>query len=85
MRPRAATLIKVAIAAAAGLSYPYLELAWKCRAAAATSEACVWGRAYFPLMRWLEPLLVAPVAFLAIVLIHRLARRRPGRPADSER
>ena len=76
MRPRAGILIKLVLAAAIGLAYPYLELAWKCRAAVATSEACVWGRAYFPLTRWIEPLLVAPVAFLAIMLIDRYMIRR---------
>lgn len=76
MRPRAATLIKLALAAVIGLTYPFLELAWKCRSAAAASEACVWGRAYFPLMRWVEALIVAPTAFLAIMLIDRHVIRR---------
>lgn len=80
---RAARIISLAIAGVIGLSYPYLELAWKCRSAAASSEACVWGRAYFPLTRWLEPLLVAPVAFLAVRLIDRYVIRR--RHNDSPR
>ncbi|HET9426432.1 MAG TPA: hypothetical protein VFO55_13765 [Gemmatimonadaceae bacterium] len=81
MRPRAATLMKLALAAVVGIAYPYLEIAWKCRAGASSSEACVWGRAYFPLSRWVEPLLVAPIAFLAIMLIDRYLVRR--RQADS--
>jgi hypothetical protein len=76
MRPRAATIFKLAIAAAVGLAYPYLELAWKCRSAVATSESCVWGRAYFPLTRWVEPLVVTPIAFLAVMLIDRYVIRR---------
>ncbi len=76
MHRRVPTLIKLAIAAVIGLAYPYLELAWKCRSAVATSEACVWGRAYFPLVRWVEPLIVIPIAFLAITLIDRYVIRR---------
>lgn len=81
MRPPAATIIKLSLAAVVGLAYPYLELAWKCRSAVATSESCVWGRAYFPLTRWVEPLVVAPLAFLATMLIDRYVIRRG--PADS--
>jgi hypothetical protein len=79
MRPRPATLIKIAIAAAVGFTYPFVELAWKCRAPLATSEACVWGRAYFPVTRWVEPLLVAPVAFVVVMLIERYLVRRARR------
>lgn len=74
--PLGASLLKLALAAVVGIAYPYLELAWRCREAAAASEACVWGRAYFPLTRWVEPLLVTPVAFLAIMFIDRYVLRR---------
>ena len=83
MRPRAAIVLKLAVAAIVAVSYPYLELAWKCRAAAASSEGCIWGRAYFPLARWVEPLLVAPVAFVAIMFIDRYVIRRGRALAES--
>jgi hypothetical protein len=78
MKPRAAVAVRGLIAVAIGLSIPYLELAWKCRADRAVSEACVWARAYLPLTRWLELALVAPVVFVLLTL---LARR--GRASDA--
>jgi len=63
----------LAVATMAGLLYPYVELAWKCRLAT-DSEACVWARAYFPLSRRVEPLIVTPVAFLVVWLATRFAR-----------
>jgi len=56
-------------ALAIGIAEPYFELAWKCRAGLEASEACVWGRAYFPLGKWLAPVLIAPVAFLGMLVI----------------
>jgi hypothetical protein len=70
------TLIFI-IALAIGIAFPYLELAWKCREGLATSEACVWGRAYLPLGRWLEPLIITPIAFVIISIVGKLVRRRP--------
>jgi hypothetical protein len=49
-----------------GIAEPHVELAWKCRAGFEASEACVWGRAFLPLGRWLAPLFVAPIAFVAL-------------------
>jgi hypothetical protein len=37
----------------------------------APSDACVWGRAYFPLARWLEPLIITPIVFAILRLIDR--------------
>jgi hypothetical protein len=71
MRASRSSLARVAVALAIGVAYPYLELAWKCRNGYASSEACVWGRALLPLDRWLEPFIVAPVAF---VILWALAR-----------
>jgi hypothetical protein len=76
MRPRPATLVRLTIAVAMGFSYPFLELAWKCRVTQASSEACVWGRAYLPFTRWVEPLIVAPLVFFVLVLVERYAFRR---------
>ncbi|HVF40389.1 MAG TPA: hypothetical protein VM939_10845 [Gemmatimonadaceae bacterium] len=56
---------------AVGVAYPYLELAWKRRAGLETSEGCVWGKAYLPLARWLELLIVTPIAFLVLTLLAR--------------
>ena len=58
-----------------GVLWPYVELAWKCRAGFESSEGCVWGRSYMPLSRWVEPLIVAPIAFFVLVLL-ALAWRR---------
>jgi hypothetical protein len=44
---RSALLTAVAIGLAAGAGYPVLDLAFACRVP--ISEACVWGKAYFPL------------------------------------
>jgi len=38
--------------------------AWKCRAGLSASESCVWAQAYFPLTRWIEPLIVTPILFV---------------------
>ena len=58
-----------------GVAEPHLELLWKCRAGFETSEACVWGRSYLPLGRWLAPIIVTPVVFVVLVLL-TLAWRR---------
>ena len=67
-------------ALAIGIVAPHAELAWKCRQGFESSEACVWGRSYFPLVIWLEPLLVAPTVFAALVcLTWAWSRWRGGR------
>jgi hypothetical protein len=76
MRSRTRLVAGLAFAIAIGIAYPYLELAWKCRGGATNSEACTWGRAYFSLSRWVEPFIVAPIAFLLITLTARLVVRR---------
>jgi hypothetical protein len=78
MRSRWSLVSRLVLALALGLVFPHVELAWKCRAAAIDSEACVWSRAYLPLSIWVEPLIITPIAFLLITLAVRLvaARRR---------
>jgi hypothetical protein len=44
---RASLIVATAVGLLAGIGYPYVDLALACRAPA--SEACVWGKAYFPL------------------------------------
>lgn len=56
-------------ALAVGIAEPYLEIAWKCRAGFEASEACVWGRSFFSLGRWVAPLFVAPVVFIAFLIL----------------
>jgi len=59
----------LASALAIGIAEPYLEIAWKCRAGLEATEACVWGRAYLPLGRWLAPVIVAPVALVVLLVL----------------
>ena len=77
MQRRAAYLMIFVIALVIGFAFPYLELAWKCRDGLATSEACVWGRAYLSLGRWLEPLIITPIAFVILSIVAKLISRRP--------
>jgi hypothetical protein len=34
------------------------------------------GRSYMPLSRWVEPIIIAPIVFLALTLLARLWSRR---------
>ena len=73
--------IRAILALAIGIAWPYLELRWKCRAGFEISEACVWGKSYMPLSRWVEPLIVAPVLFAAFSLAAWLWRSwNPAKP-----
>ena len=74
--PSRSTWVLIGLALAVGLAEPYLELAWKCRAGLEASEACVWGRSYFPLSRVMGVALVAPLAFVALVIVRRVWTRR---------
>lgn len=44
---RTALLVSLFLGIAVGVGYPLVDLAVSCRIPA--SEACVWGKAYFPL------------------------------------
>ena len=44
---RAPLLIALLVGAAIGVGYPFVDVALACRVP--ISEACVWGKAYFPL------------------------------------
>jgi hypothetical protein len=72
---RSAWSWRLLVALLIGIAEPHVELAWKCRAGFETSEACVWGRAFLPLGRWLAPLFVAPLAFLALTALAWAWRR----------
>ncbi|CAN5795062.1 hypothetical protein BH11GEM1_BH11GEM1_32380 [soil metagenome] len=71
-------------ALAVGIAEPRLELAWKCRQGFGDSEACVWGRAFLPLGRWLAPVVVTPVA-LGVLLILAWAWRAVAARGDASR
>jgi hypothetical protein len=68
--------LTAAVALAIGLIEPHVELAWKCREGYVTSEACVWGRAYFPLAQILAPVIFSPLLFGAWLLLTRLMGRK---------
>jgi hypothetical protein len=82
MSSRSKFVARLVAAAIIGVSYPYVELAWKCRANSANSEACIWGRAYMPLSRWAEPLIIIPIAFLLLTVVGLLLNRAQGRRID---
>ena len=61
----------------AGVGYPLVDLAVACRTP--VSEACVWGKAYFPLTLGLSvPLLGGLVTCLAYAVLRGRRRRQPG-------
>lgn len=65
---RSSLLTASAIGLLAGVAYPFIDLALACRAA--TSEACVWGKAYLPLTLGVSVVLVGGVvAALAYALL----------------
>lgn len=43
---RSALIVAIVLGLAAGVGYPFADLALSCRAP--TSEACVWAKAYLP-------------------------------------
>jgi hypothetical protein len=56
-------------ALAIGIAEPYVEIAWKCRAGLEASEACVWGRSYLSLGKWLAPVFITPVALIVLLIL----------------
>ena len=81
---RVRLLPQLLCAVVVGIAEPHVELLWKCRAGFESSEACVWGRSYLPLGRWLAPIIVTPIVFVVLVLLTLAwrwvsrARRVPG-------
>jgi hypothetical protein len=72
-------LPQLLVAVVIGVVWPHAELLWKCRSGLEHSEACVWGRSYMPLSRWVEPAIVAPIAFFVLVLLGLAWRRLTAR------
>jgi hypothetical protein len=74
--PRARILVALCIGLLAGLAYPAIDLAMACRIP--DSEACVWGKAYFPLTLGLSVVLLGGVtAGLVYAALGWLRRSAP--------
>lgn len=70
---------RAAVAVAAGLAAPHIELWVKCRAPA--SEACVWGRSFLPLTVPAYLVVVGGLTYAVLALVDR-ARRKRGDAED---
>jgi hypothetical protein len=71
---RSSLITAIAVGLLAGVGYPFVDLALACRIP--TSEACVWGKAYFPLTLTLSVLIVGgAVAGLLYAALMWWARR----------
>jgi hypothetical protein len=81
--PSRSLIVRAFVALAIGLVEPNLEIAWKCRAAFETSEACVWGKAYLPLGRVVGVVIIAPITFAVLALVVRLWSSHAGAATDS--
>lgn len=53
---RSALVTALLVGLLAGVGYPFVDIAVACRVP--TSEACVWGKAYFPLTLSLSVVIV---------------------------
>lgn len=73
---RSSLLIAVAVGLIAGIAYPVVDVALACRAP--SSEACVWGKAYFPLTLGVSVLLVGGVVAASLYAVLAWRRRRDG-------
>ena len=69
-------LIALAVGLIAGIGYPFVDLILACRIPA--SEACVWGKAYFPLTLALSVVLIGGTATGLLYLVLRWFRRSPS-------
>lgn len=72
------TLLLVALGTwlVVGIGYPYLDLALACRIP--DSEACVWGKAYFPLTMGLSLTLLGGLAAGLVYAVVVWRRRKSG-------
>ena len=72
-------LTALCVGLTAGIGYPFVDVALACRVP--MSEACVWGKAYFPLTLGLSVLVLggAVTGLLYAVLM----RRRRGASGDA--
>ena len=70
---RSALIIAVLVGMLAGVGYPFVDIAIACRVP--TSEACVWGKSYFPLTLGLSVVIVGGTV-AALVYAGLMWRRR---------
>ena len=75
-RRRSSFLIALAGGLIAGLGYPFVDLILACRIPA--SEACIWGKAYFPLTLALSVVLIGGTATGLLYVVLRWFRRSPS-------
>lgn len=74
---RAALIAALFTGLVVGLGYPYLDIAAACRIP--DSEACVWGKAYFPLTLGLSLVLLGgPAAGLAYAALSWRRKHKGG-------
>lgn len=71
---RSSLLMAVAVGLVAGIAYPVVDVALACRVP--ISEACVWGKAYFPLALGASVLLVGGVVAASVYAVLAWRRRR---------
>lgn len=76
MSRRGALLTGLLAGAAVGIAYPYLDLALACRVP--DSEACVWGKAYFPLTLTISVVMLGGIATGLVYAALRWRRKRKG-------
>ena len=77
---RSALITAVVVGLLAAVGYPFVDLAIACRAP--TSEACVWGKAYFPLTLALSVVIVGGTV-TAVVYAGVIWRRRRRSSGDA--
>jgi len=73
-------LVALAVGLAVGLSYPFIDVTLACRVP--TSEACVWGKAYFPLTLAVSVVLLGGTAAALLYLGLMWWRRPPSHHDD---
>jgi hypothetical protein len=73
---RAALLTALFIGALIGIGYPFLDVALACRVP--DSEACVWGKAYFPLTLTISVVVLGGVAAGLVYAVLIWSRSRQG-------
>jgi hypothetical protein len=73
---RGALLTGLLTGAVVGIAYPYLDLALACRVP--DSEACVWGKAYFPLTLTISVVMLGGIATGLVYAALMWRRKRKG-------
>jgi hypothetical protein len=74
---RTSLLIALIVGAVVGVGYPFVDLALACRLP--QSEACVWGKAYFPVTLILSVVMAGTAAAGLTYAVLAWRRRRRGR------